>query len=172
MPAVTSAPDPAHHTPGVTPHPSLLVASSFDDTAVRRAFMRGDLVRLVAGRYVRCQHWSAFDAAARHVMLVLAAVSCLQTPVVVSHASAAAFWGLPRLGPWPSRVHVIDPTIATGTTGRYTSRHAGALADEDVCERFGAAVTTATRTAADIAVAAPRRQAIMLLDEALRRHLT
>ncbi|RKR74551.1 hypothetical protein [Frondihabitans australicus] len=158
--------------PSVEPHPSLLVRSSLDDTLVRRACLRGDLIRLVAGRYVRREHWEAFDAAARHVMFVLAAVSCLRVPVVVSHASAAAFWGLPRLGAWPARAHVIDPSVQTGSTGRFVSRHAGRLDETEVAERFGVMVTGPARTAADVALSEPRRQAVVALDHSLRDGVT
>ena len=134
-------------SPPLTPDPSLLVRSTFDDTAVRRGCLRGDLVRLTAGRYLRRSDWSALDPAARHAMTAIAAVSCLRSPVVVSHASAAAFWGLPRLGPWPARTHVVDPALSTGKSGRFvlTTR---APHRRRIVERYGVPVTTPARTAA------------------------
>lgn len=153
------------------PHSSLLVRSSVDDTAVRRACLRGDLVRLVAGRYLRRDVWDALDDAGRHVTTVLAAVSCLRTPVIVSHASAAAFWGFPRIGRWPARAHVIDPALTMPTAGRFVLRHAGAFDDGDIVVRHGTAVTSPERTALDMAVTAPFRQAVALLDHALRLDL-
>jgi hypothetical protein len=157
--------------PPPTPDPTLLVRSSFDDTAVRRAHLRGDLVRLTAGRYLRTSHWRALDDADRHAMTAIAAVSCLGSPVVASHASAAAFWGFPRLGPWPERVHVIDPALTTGKSGRSVQRHAGSLDAIDIVERYGVLVTTPERTALDLAFWAPHRQAVVALDHAYRTGL-
>jgi hypothetical protein len=137
---------------------------------VRRACLRGDLVRLTAGRYLRREHWELLDPAARHVMLCLAAISRLGTPVVVSHGSAAAFWGLPRLGPWPARAHVTG-TAARTSTRRCATVHAGSVSTNDVVYRYGALVTTAIRTAVDIAVSLPLRQAVVALDDGLRRAL-
>ncbi|AMM20500.1 hypothetical protein AX769_10510 [Frondihabitans sp. PAMC 28766] len=159
-------------SPAPTPDPSLLVRSTFDDTTVRRAHLRGDLVRLTAGRYLRRSDWDSFDPASRHAMTAIAAVSCLRSsPVVVSHASAAAFWGFPRLGPWPARTHVLDPALSTGKVGRYVQRHAGALPDGDVVERYGVLVTSPERTALDLAVSATFRQAVVSLDHAYRTGL-
>ncbi|RKR73865.1 hypothetical protein [Frondihabitans australicus] len=157
--------------PALEPHPSLLVRASLDDTAVRRACLRGDLVRLTAGRYVRREHWDPLDEPARHVMQCLAAVSRLDKRVVVSHASAAAFWGLPRLGPWPGRAHVIDPTSSRATTRACATIHAAPLDDTEIVERHGSLVTSAARTAVDIAVTAPFRQAVTCLDDGLRTGL-
>lgn len=135
---------------------------------MRRACLRGDLVRLTAGRYLRREHWRLFGPAARHVMLCFAAVSRLETPVMVSHASAAAFWGLPRLGPWPARAHVIDTAVRMATAGRYVQRHTGPLPDDDIARRNGILVTSAARTVLDLAVTAPFRQSVVALDHAYR----
>jgi hypothetical protein len=151
------------------PDPALLVRSTLDDTAVRRACNAGALIRLAPGRLLRREHWEAFDDAARHAMTAIAAVSCLRTPVVVSHESAAAFWGLPRLGPWPARVHVIDSRLEMPTAGRYVLRHAGPIDECDRVERYGVSVTSLARTAVDLAVTTPLRQAVVSLDH-LYRH--
>ncbi|AMM21105.1 hypothetical protein AX769_14360 [Frondihabitans sp. PAMC 28766] len=153
------------------PHPALLVTPTFDDTAVRRAAARGELVRVVAGRYVRREHWGAFDARERHAMLCLAAISRLSAPVVLSHASAAALWGLPRLGPWPARAHVTDPALSHATTTRYASWHVGALPPGDVTTSHGVRVTTPERTALDLASTTTFRQAVVSLDHCLRTSL-
>jgi hypothetical protein len=153
------------------PGPDMLVRSSFDDSAVRRASLRGELVRLAPGRYLRAEHWNALDSSGRHVMQAIAAVEYARTPVVVSHASAAAFWGLPRLGPWPGRVHAIGRDSGAATGGASLLRHAATLDDADVVERNGVLVTSPERTALDIALSAPLRQAVLALDAGLRSEL-
>jgi hypothetical protein len=150
-----------------TPGPEILVRSNFDDVAVRRACLRGDLVRLAPGRYLRRQHWEVLDARMRHVMRAIAGVSCARTPVVVSHSSAAAFWGLPRLGPWPSRVHVIEIGGAGATGGSTLLRHSAVLEEGDIEVVNGVLVTGPTRTAVDLAIGAPLRQSVLALDHGL-----
>jgi hypothetical protein len=153
------------------PSPDMLVRSGFDDSAVRRASLWGELVRLAPGRYLRAEHWNALDPSGRHVMQSIAAVEYARTPVVVSHASAAAFWELPRLGPWPDRVHAIERDRGAATGGASLLRHAATLDDADVVERNGVLVTSPERTALDIALSAPLRQAVLALDAGLRSEL-
>ncbi|BDZ50084.1 CTP synthase [Frondihabitans sucicola] len=148
--------------------PELLVHSAFDDTAVRRAHSRGELVRLAPGRYVRADVWSSLGAADREILRIVAVVSCLRTPVVVSHASAAALWGLPRLGPAPKLVDVIDPAATAAWNGRYVRHHRGELPEHDVRSRYGLDVTAPARTAIDVARQATFRSAVTGLDHGLR----
>lgn len=153
------------------PGPELLVRSALDDTAVRRAHAGGDLVRVAPGRYVRADVWAGLDAAAREILRVVAVVSRLHFPAVVSHASAAALWRLPRLGSPRKLVDVIDRSIATTTSGTYVVRHASALPTGDVVDSSGVRVTTPTRTAVDLALTASFRQAVVSLDHGLRSGL-
>jgi hypothetical protein len=151
--------------------PEVLVRSGFDDSAIRRACLRGELVRVAAGRYLRRWQWDALDERQRHVARAVAAVSCARTAVVVSHSSAAAFWGFPRLGPWPERVHGIQIGGAGATGGSTILRHRATLEDLDIEERHGVLVTTPARTALDLAISAPLRQAVLVLDSGLHSGL-
>lgn len=152
----------------LTPGPELLIHSSFDDTTVRQAHLRGDLIRLVAGRYIRADQWARFAGDEQHTMLACAAASALRRGAAVSHASAAASWRLPRLGSWPARVHVTDPTLARTTTNRFTVKHASPLTASDTIQHNGLLVTTPSRTVADIALTSPLRQTVIALDHGLR----
>jgi hypothetical protein len=151
--------------------PELLVHSTFDDTAVRRAHSRGTLVRLAPGRYVRSDVWLPLDPVDREILRIIAVVSCLRTPVVVSHSSAASLWRLPRLGSATSRVHVIDRSLDSATGGTFVVRHATALAPTEVVSVHGTSVTTPVRTAVDLALTATRRHAVTALDHGLRTGL-
>ncbi|GAA4669550.1 hypothetical protein GCM10025780_11000 [Frondihabitans cladoniiphilus] len=122
----------------------------------------------MSGRYVRAEHWQEFDEAQQHGMRAVAAVSLLDHEVVVSHASAAALWGLPRLGHRPERVQVTDPTVARSTSKQTTYRHAGSVPHEDVREVGGVLVTSPVRTAVDLSLRVPLRQAVVALDHGLR----
>ena len=151
--------------------PELLVHSAFDDTAVRRAHSRGTLVRLAPGRYVRSDVWLPLDPAEREILRIIAVVSCLRTPVVVSHSSAASLWSLPRLGSPTSRVHVIDQRLDSATGGTFVLRHAAVLAATELERVHGTTVTSPVRTAVDLALSASHRQAVTALDHGLRTGL-
>ncbi|MCU1526615.1 MAG: hypothetical protein JWP75_378, partial [Frondihabitans sp.] len=153
------------------PGPDVLVRSGFDDSAIRRACLRGDLVRLAPGRYLRRRQWDRLDERQRYVMRAIAAVTRARTAVVISHSSAAAFWEFPRLGPWPERIHVVE-IGGTGATGGTTLlRHSAVLEDGDIREVHGVLVTAPARTALDLAIGAPLRQAVLALDHGLRAKL-
>jgi hypothetical protein len=155
----------------IAPHPALLVRAGLDDAALRRAKARGDLVRVAPGRYVRSEHWEGFDENARHAMRAIAVVSRMASPAVLSHASAGAAWGFPRLGPLPAVIHLTDPRLERTTHGRSTVKHVGSLAAHDIARRYDVLLTDPARTAVDLARTSGLRQAVVALDHGLREHL-
>jgi hypothetical protein len=92
--------------------------------------------------------------------------------MVVSHASAAACWGVPSLAPWPTRVHVVDPDRTTTQTTANVVRHPGPLRVEEAHSLPPFTVTSPARTAADLALTSPFREAVVALDALMRRRLT
>lgn len=104
-------------------------------------------------------------------MVSFAALSVLRCDAVLSHASAAAFWGLPRLGAWPVRAQVTVPSAKTSTANRWTYKHASPLPDGDVLEFPGFRVTTPLRTAIDVALMSSFRQSVVALDHGLHTGL-
>ncbi|WP_123506020.1 hypothetical protein [Frondihabitans sp. PhB188] len=107
----------------------------------------------------------------KEIMRIVAAVTTLHGTAVVSRLSAAALWGMPRLGAPPKRVHVTDSRITQTVQNAFTVKHAGSLGPAEVAERFGVLVTTPTRTALDIALTASFRQSVVVLDHCLRSGL-
>ena len=86
-------------------------------------------------------------------------------PLLFSHTSAAVLWRIPRIGPWPDRVHVLSPT----TTGRSTAHlvhHVGAPVDSTVTID-GVAVTPLARTVIDLARTESTTNAVVAADAAL-----
>jgi hypothetical protein len=70
-----------------------------------------------------------------------------RAPVVFSHLSAAALWGL-TLWRVPQQVHLLHPSRAGGG-GPGIVRHHAALPDADVTELAGVLVTSLARTVVD-----------------------
>lgn len=112
--------------------------------------------------------WDELTAADRHLALVHATLLMCRDDVLLSHHSAAAVWGLPVIGPWPTRVHVTHDGSG-GSTG-LLSRHRLVDVPEGVW-RDGAFVTTPARTVVDLSRCVPLACAVTVADAALARHL-
>ena len=108
--------------------------------------------------------------AARHAVLVTAAVLACGVPAVGSHASAAVVHGLPLLVP-PPELPVLTRrrTAGLASSARRGARLVSAVPDGDVCTVLGAAITTFARTAVDLARTGSEVGAVVVLDAALRR---
>ncbi|GEN81170.1 hypothetical protein [Actinotalea fermentans] len=104
--------------------------------------------------------------AARHtaVARVAAAVLQLETPVVVSHGSAALLWGLPA--PTTAPVHLTQTTKPC-RNARGLLRHSHRLSDGDSTTLSGIRVTTPARTVLDCAATLPPSLALAVVDAAL-----
>lgn len=112
------------------------------------------------------------DAAARHLLLVHAAVAALGPGAVVSHASAAIVHGLPVWGLPLDVVHVTRARRRSG--GRRGSRvhvHSAPLEPDEIVVVGGIVVTSVARTLVDLARQVPFEPAVVTADGALHRHL-
>lgn len=141
--------------------------SGLNDRALRRRAERGELERLVRGSYLEASVWNTLSARDRFVVQMHAVASRLGGPVVISHWSAAAIWGLPVPDAWPERAEVIDPRRSTGQRTGTLQRHAGSVPSGDRSEWEGLCVTGAARTAADIALSSPFAHAVLVFDHGL-----
>jgi hypothetical protein len=88
--------------------------SSARSELARRA-LTGDLVRVTHGAYLPTSLWRRLDGDEKFRMRIRAIQSVSSEQLVLSHASAAAIWGLPWFGPWPERLDALEsaPTAAT-----------------------------------------------------------
>jgi very-short-patch-repair endonuclease len=126
------------------------------------AVLRGRLVRVRRGFYAE---GSGPD--------VTAATAAYRLGAVISHASAAALWGVDVLGRSDPAVHVTRPRRCQGATRAYpdTVLHHAGLPTEHVTDRDGIPVTTPARTVIDLARSQPFRAGVVAADSALRRRL-
>ena len=136
----------------------------FSDSAIDR--------RVAAGRLHRL-HWGVY--AVGHDVLTrrgrwLAAVLACGPGAALSHASAAALWEI-RRGE-PARVVVSVPTAGGRARTRKTVHRRTDLRPDEVTVRHGIPVTTAPRTALDLAATLQRAHLERLLDEIEIRELT
>ena len=145
------------------------VADGLSDDELGRLTRRRRWQRLRRGAYVDGK--LPVDVTARHLMLVRATLPGLRRPAVVSHQSAAVLHGLPLWGVPLGRVHVTRRPPAWNDSGTTLVTHVGRLRDDDVDVVGGVAVTSAARTAVDLARCEPFEVAVALLDAALRDRL-
>jgi predicted transcriptional regulator of viral defense system len=155
-----------------SPHGIALVAElrrlEIDDRPLRRAAHRGDLVRVHRGAYVSAAEWMSLDRHERYRRQVVAAALASRSRPVLSHQSAAAMWGIPIIGPWPTVVHVLTSMRAGTRTENGFRRHAAETSDEDVVELDGVRFTGFERTLIDLARETGFASAVASVDWSLR----
>lgn len=136
------------------------------DRDLRRAYARGDVVRIAPGMYVPTDRWASLTDDQRH-RLQCHAVLTRHQGLQLSHDSAAALWRLPSFGPWPGRVHVtVEQNIARRSTTALI-RHEGGI-DQAGSVIDGLAVTSLARTVVDVARTTSFIRAVGVADAALR----
>ena len=91
-------------------------------------------------------------------------------PVVHSHQTAAALWGLDLVRP-PPRPHVTVPRAASRVRVPGAVVHRADLDADDVVLLAGRPVTTVLRTALDLCRSLPLPEALGVLDSAIRLRL-
>jgi hypothetical protein len=139
---------------------------------VRSAIRSGAWVRLRTGVFVRADDLAEVDRTERRPGLdALAVTTSLARPsAVLSGATAAWVWGLPRPRQEAGTVQLTDPHRWRRGRGWVMTR--AALPEDEVTLRGAYRVTTAARTVVDVARAWPEVHAVAALDAALLRRLT
>lgn len=149
------------------------LARGASDTTLRRQRDRGALDRVRPGVYADASAWQALTSEARAGWAAAAAQAASRgAPLVFSHLSAAALWGLPLFRIRSARVHVTIDGPARSTPQVF--RHRLPLSPEDVewLEPGRVGVTTLARTVADTVATVPLEAAVSLADAALRTAAT
>jgi very-short-patch-repair endonuclease/predicted transcriptional regulator of viral defense system len=137
-----------------------LIAGGLSPRTISRRLEAGRLHRLHGGVYAYGR-----ERVTRRGEWIAAVLACGKG-AVLSHASAAALWGLMR--DRPGRVDVI---AITGRERPGISVHQAGLGDDDRAEVAGIPVTTVARTLFDIAETVDEHQLERAFEEADRLHL-
>jgi len=135
--------------------------------SLSRAASKGLARRIARGAYLPEEVWREATPAERYVARVAAVAVTRRAPAVVSHWSAAAIHGLPRVGDWPKEVHLTVPFAAGSGSKNGIVKHSLPLSEDDVVEIAGLRVTSLTRTLLDIAAIGTFQQAVVAADAAL-----
>ncbi|RFA13494.1 hypothetical protein B7R22_12545 [Subtercola boreus] len=141
-------------------------ALRMDDRSLRRSQKQGSAVRVRRGVYASAAEWRSASSCDRHIAQIIA-VAATRHGVVVGYESAAAFWGFPRLGHWPSEVQLVSRPGSGAHSRAGVREHRVALPDDDVVEVDGIRITTPARTLIDVARSGSTLDAVVMIDHAL-----
>jgi hypothetical protein len=135
--------------------------------ALTRAVRRSELARVTPGSYMSREHWDALNEIRRTVQRARAVSERWKSAPVFSHWTAAAVHGMPLIGAWPTRLHLIVERNSSVRTRGEIVRHALGVDAEDVVLIDGMLVTSVARTVLDLAVDATFMSAVTAADFAL-----
>lgn len=135
--------------------------------ALTRDVRRNELARIAPGSYLSRQHWDALNEIQRTVHRARAVSERWKSAPVFSQGTAAAIHGMPLIGAWPTRLHLIVERHSSVRTRGEIVRHAVGVDAEDVVLIDGMLVTSVARTVLDLAVDATFMSAVIAADFAL-----
>lgn len=152
-PAPRSAPAAGGHGCAVPPEPSQrLLLTGETATAVlldgRHPSRVAGLHPLRRGVYVTEAQWRDATRRERYELLVRGTLPKLKRPAPLAHESAAVLLGIPLIGTWPRRVHLLEETANGGRSSALVVRH-GTRRMPAIEVVDDIAVTSAARTAVD-----------------------
>lgn len=151
----------------------LLRATSLDQAGSRllqRRHRAGQLVRITDGVYVDAHVWRDISSTEQHLLIARALAPQLRDDAAFSHLTAAIAYGWPLIGPPPQRVHVTDGATCKTEHRAHLVRHAGSPETGTRPSSFaGVRLTSALRTAVDLATTLDPSMAAVAIDHAVRR---
>lgn len=150
----------------------LILARSvaFTDSDVRqfsREAQDGRGRRIRRGVSTTADYWARLTPRQKYLLEIRAVVETRIQRPVVSHQSAAALWGFPVVGSWPTTVHLLALPASHARSKNGVTVHREDFVDDDVVELDGMLVTSPVRTLLDLARTANFTDAVVALDHAL-----
>lgn len=143
-----------------------------ESDTVRRRAAAGELTRIGRGIYVDSAGWQTLRPAERHRLRIGAVADRIRSDQVVSHVSAAVVLAVPLVSDPPDRVHLTTPGADRRTTNATFVVHADLSPGSDrtiVTTPDGIRTSGPERVAADLALTMPFTDAVVALDDLLRR---
>jgi hypothetical protein len=135
-----------------------------DDRSYRHAARRGDYVRLHRGAYIDATVWQTLDQDDQYRIRAIAATDASPSRPVLSHETAAVIWGVPRIRPLPTRIHVLATSASGSRKEGAFQRHATEVFDIGIVERDGFRITGMARTLVEYCASVPFADAVVALD--------
>ncbi|AMM19560.1 hypothetical protein AX769_04660 [Frondihabitans sp. PAMC 28766] len=142
-------------------------AGGLNSRGLRHLAAKGTMARVVPGSYINGLTWKALDKRERYALRVREHMARVSPRLVASHWSAAALWGMPVIDSWPAETQVTDPSRSTSSRTPALLRRPGAVPDVELVRVDGILVTSAVRTAVDLALAEGFETGVVLFDHGL-----
>jgi hypothetical protein len=145
-----------------------LIAAGFRKAEVLDWMRAGAIIRVRRGAFVPEHLWNSSSEEARHRLLVQATALLHPSPLLFSHYAAAALHRMPLVGPWPHRVHVLEPMASGGSSmpSLFVHRTTISRSDEVI---DGLMVTGVERTLVDVACSDGFLQSVAMIDYAIHK---
>jgi hypothetical protein len=149
-----------------------LLDAGYTDKAIARLVKGGEWVRIRHGAYTAAETWRRLDDSGRHALRTRAVVLQARTDVVASHVSGLPFYDAPTWGLDLSDVHVTRRDGKTGRREAGVAQHRGIVLEQDVVERDGLPVMSATRLALEITTLGTVESGLVVVNHLLHERLT
>lgn len=128
-----------------------------------------DFVRIRPGAYLSADEWNALDARSRHVIAMAAVAETSRRELLFFGESAAALHGIPLLGGWTDRPHIVDHVDRRRAALVGVVTHRLELEAVEVVQIQEVLATSPLRTAFDIAAQRGFLAGVVAIDHVLGR---
>lgn len=147
------------------------VEAGYSPDEIARLRRAGGWIRIRRGIYIERSIWPD-DALGRHLLLLRAALLTLKGPLAASHTTGAAASGFALLDPDLSLVHVTREDAGSSRTCAGICHHNASLPSGHVTKADDVLVTSAARTAVDLARHLSFEAALVAVESALNQGKT
>jgi hypothetical protein len=152
--------------------PSLILSARLRDVGessrhVERGARSGDFVRVRPGAYLTAAEWRELRPRDRHLVAMAAVAETTRRKLLFCGESAAALHGIPVLGGWSTRPHIVDDVGHRRSALVGVATHVVDLADDEVTTVGDALATSPLRTALDLAATRGFLAGVIALDHIL-----
>ncbi|MBT2504193.1 hypothetical protein [Curtobacterium sp. ISL-83] len=146
-----------------------------ESDVIRQRARSGELARIARGCFVDAAGWDALRPAEQHLVRLQAAADRIRPDQVVSHVSAAVVLGVPMVSSLPGRIHLTSVGGDRRTTNATFIVHADldpGFEASSITTPAGLRLSGPERIAADTALTLPFVDAVVAMDDLLRRGVT
>lgn len=140
-----------------------------DPRSLRKGVDRGELIKLRRGAFVEAAFWRGQSPRQQHILRAQAVIAASKSHLILCGVSAAAVWGMPIEGDWPTEVSVLEDWKGGGRSRPGVVRSAANYPSASSQIVGGLLVTDLARTALDMALSGDMTTTIGSVDWALWR---
>lgn len=159
-----------------------LLADGLTEAQLRGSVARGEILRMLQGRYVFASDWQKLEHLDRHLLRALAIEHGARVSPLFSHFTSATLHALPLLRFQNTHVHLYAPRASStprrqrrslrdsrGSAATAVIRHSTSVPTKSVVSTDSLRHTDLVQTVLDVARVAPFAAGLVCADAALRR---